>query len=205
MDQVNKLDWLEEPTLIKNMNILGSAKDLMQVVLAQAIIAAPQKVHLSASISDDPYDFFECSNDVFNFVWAPAKNKQKQLTPIQKHMQKEYVTFALISSNVSKLVGSSGITLFDVLNNVDHTGRFVDQLQTTHAMEHTTSELNPVAGYGVPSTKFSLLFNPESNQYQFVIKTKKVLESMRRARISQEDKLHYELLLKMINSAIDND
>ena len=206
MNQMDQLDWLEEPTLVKNMNILGSAKDLVQVVLAQAIVAAPNKVHLLASIADDPYDFFECSNDVFNFVWAPAKNKQKKMTPIQKHIQKEYVSSVLKTSNVSKLVGGRGITIFDILGNEDHTGRFATQLQNTHAMEHaTTNSINPVAGYGVPSTKFNLLYNSESNQYQFLIKSKKVLESMKRARISQDDKLHYELLLKMIDSAIDND
>jgi len=79
-------------------------------------------------------------------------------------------------------------------------GRFTSLLQTMRAME-----VVPVAGYGVPSTKFNLLFNPESNSYQYVVKTKKVLESMKRARISDEDKMHYELLLKKLNAELNND
>lgn len=206
MNQVNDLEWFEEPTLLKNMSIIGSAKNLLQRVLAEAIVAAPNKVHLSASISEDPYDFFEVSDDVFEFVWAPAVNKSK-LTPVQKFLQTQYLTSVLRSSNVAKMVSGRGIydgtkaaSLYDILSKEDYNGRFTAQLQNTRVMEFI-----PEAGYGVPSTKFNLLFNPESNSYQYVVKTKKVLESMKRARISDEDKMHYELLLKKLNADLNID
>jgi len=69
-------------------------------------------------------------------------------------------------------------------------------------MPQSASELLPTAGYGMPSTKFSIIFNTESNFYRYVVKTKKLLESMKRSRVSNEDKLHYELLLKTINSSL---
>lgn len=198
MEQLSDMEWFEEPTLVKNMNLIGSAKDLLQRVLAEAVVSAPRKAYLSSSIAQDPYDFHEVSNDVFEFVWEPAKRNRK-LTEVQKFMQTAYVNAALTGSNVAKLTGGAGIdnpsfTIMDILARQDRTGRFTTQLQTTHAME--------VLGYGVPSTKFSLLFNPESDNYQYLVKAKKVLESMKRARISEEDKLHYELLLKKINSAL---
>jgi len=206
MNQVNDLEWFEEPTLLKNMSIIGSAKNLLQRVLAEAIVAAPNKVHLSASISEDPYDFFEVSDEVFEFVWEPAVKRTK-LTPVQKFLQTQYLTSVLRSSNVAKMVsgrgineGEGAISLYDILSKEDFNGRFTSLLQTTRAMEFV-----PVAGYGVPSTKFNLLFNPESNSYQYVVKTKKVLESMKRASISDEDKMHYELLLKKLNAELNND
>ena len=201
MEQLSDMEWFEEPTLVKNMNLIGSAKDLLQRVLAEAVVSAPRKVYLSSSIARDPYDFHEVSNEVFEFVWEPAKRNRK-LTEVQKFMQTAYVNSALTGSNVAKLTGGAGIdtpsfTIMDILSQQDRTGRFTSRLQTTHAME--------VLGYGVPSTKFSLLFNPESDNYQYLVKAKKVLESMKRARISDEDKLHYELLLKKINSALNID
>lgn len=208
MEQLNQLEWMDEPSLVKNMNLIGSAKDLLQRVLAEAIVAAPRKIFLSASIAEDPYGFFEVSDDVFEFVWAPAKNRQK-LTPVQKFMQTIYVQSVIANSNVAKLVSGAGIanqtdaepiTITSILAKQDHTGRFAQQLNTTRAME-----FNPVAGYGVPSTKFNMLFNPESDQYRYVIKAKEVLESMKRARVSEEDKLHYDLLLKKINSTLNID
>jgi len=101
MNQVNDLEWFEEPTLLKNMSIIGSAKNLLQRVLAEAIVAAPNKIHLSASISEDPYDFFEVSDEVFKFVWEPAVKRTK-LTPVQKFLQTQYLTSVLTNSNVAK-------------------------------------------------------------------------------------------------------
>ena len=39
----------------------------------------------------------------------------------------------------------------------------------------------------------------------FVSRAKKLLESMLKSRVSEEDKLHYELLLKKINSSLKVD
>jgi hypothetical protein len=74
-------------------------------------------------------------------------------------------------------------------------------LQVQNALEYL-----PTAGYGVPSTKFSVVFNTESNYYKYVLKTKQLLEkSMRKSGICKEDKLHYDLLLKKINSSLKVD
>jgi len=216
MKQIKDLDWLDNEVLMKNLTIMGSAKDLIGTVLAKAVIAAPSKVMLSASISKNPYDFFECSDDVFNYIWEPSIEKQK-LTPIEKYMQTEYIKGILSVSNVSKLMAGSGVSeiynplfdksnsLFDILREEDTQSRFLKQLQTQNALEfmpQSASELLPTAGYGMPSTKFSIIFNTESNFYRYVVKTKKLLESMKRSRVSNEDKLHYELLLKTINSSL---
>jgi len=216
MKQIKDLDWLDNEVLMKNLTIMGSAKDLIGTVLAKAVIAAPSKVMLSASISKNPYDFFECSDDVFNYIWEPSIEKQK-LTPIEKYMQTEYIKGILSVSNVSKLMAGSGVSeiynplfdksnsLFDILGEEDTQSRFLKQLQTQNALEfmpQSASELLPTAGYGMPSTKFSIIFNTESNFYRYVVKTKKLLESMKRSRVSNEDKLHYELLLKTINSSL---
>ena len=214
MSQVKDIDWLDNEELMKNITIMGSAKNLLQRVIAQAVVAAPIKVMLSSSIAKEPYTFNQCSDDVFNFVWEPAI-KRRKLSEIEKFMQTEYVTSVLNTSNVAKLISGMGISesaqagsqvsLFDILAKEDKQSRFTKQLQTISAFESLPlagQDMNPVAGYGVPSTKFSIVFNPETNFYNYLIKAKKVLESASKSRAKKEDKLHYELLLKKINSVL---
>ncbi len=209
MKQIKQLDWLENKDLMKNLTIMGSAKDLMQTVLAKAVISSPSKVTLSSMIAENPYSFSECSEDVYNFIWEPTMDK-KQLTPIEKYMQTEYLNTIMTTSNISKLVKGSGISdisaiseiknysLFEILKSEDKQLRYKNQLQVQNALEYL-----PTAGYGVPSTKFSVVFNTESNYYKYVLQTKQLLEkSMRKSGICKEDKLHYDLLLKKINSSL---
>jgi hypothetical protein len=101
-------------------------------------------------------------------------------------------------------VGAAG-DMFDILRKVDTQSRFSKMINMREAMEFTTQTeqgFSPVAGYGVPSTKFSIVFNTESNHYRYVVKTKELLESMKKSRVSKEDKIHYELLLKKVNSSL---
>lgn len=207
MQQINDLDWVENEQLMKNLTIMGSAKNLLQTVLAKAVINAPSKVLLSASISKNPYSFDECYEDVFNFVWQPLKEK-KNLSEIDKYIQTAFVNSIISFSKTSKLVSGTGIdnfSLFDILKEEDKLGRFYSHLQNYALMENfnSSSEFNPTAGYGVPSTKFNLIFNPESNYYKYLIKSKGLLESAVKTKASKEDKLHYELLLKQINASIN--
>ena len=216
MKQVKDLDWFENESLMKNLTIMGSAKELLQTVVAKAVIQAPGKANLSASISKDPYDFFECSNDVYNFIWGPSMAK-KNLSKIEKYMQVEYLNNVLGTSNIAKMVSGSvanaatGISLFEILREEDKAGRFTTLYNAELAQNAIpvatplADSYNPVAGYGVPSTKFNILFNQESNYFMYVSRAKKLLESMLKSRVSEEDKLHYELLLKKINSTLKVD
>lgn len=206
MKQISELSWFENENLRNNLTIMGSATNLLQTVLAKAVISAPSKVMLSAMISKNPYDFFECADDVFSFVWRAATDK-KELTPIDKFIQTEYLNTVLSSGNPAKLMGGVGVAvdMFDILRNVDTQSRFSKMINLREAMEFTTQTENgfsPVAGYGVPSTKFSIVFNTESNHYRYVVKTKELLESMKKSRVSKEDKIHYELLLKKVNFSL---
>ncbi len=213
MRQIDDLDWLENEALIKNLTIMGSAKELVQTVIAKALIQAPSKTRLSSSISKEPYDFFECSEDLYQFVWGGSIAK-RDLSKIEKFMQREYINTTLTSGNISKLITGSNFvinavsainrrTLFDILKEEDIDGRFL-RLNIIESLNNTerTSAFNPTAGYGVPSTKFNILLNPESDYFIYISRTKKLLESMLKSRVSKEDKLHYELLLKKINSTL---
>lgn len=213
MDQVNQLDWVDEPTLTNNLNLMGSPKNLLQKVIAEAIIAAPNKIYLSSSIAQDPYDFFECSDDVFNFVWGPTK-KREELTEIERFMQNLYVDGVIGNSAVNKLVvgiaanePKQPATMLDLLKKNDIAGQFSKMLQTTEAMETVgvQDSFSPIAGYGVPSTKFNLLFNAQSNYYQYLVRVKDLLESRKRVRGSEKDKLHYNLLLKKIKASLNEE
>jgi hypothetical protein len=206
MKQVKELDWFDNELLMKNLDIMGSARNLLQTVLAKAILDAPPKVMLSASISKDPYSFDECSDDVFNYVWKPAMDKQR-LTDIDKYLQSEYLKRIISSTQLTKLVSGAGADLFDILRSEDKAGRYQEQLMVRKVMEFVpeSAEFNPTAGYGLPSSKFNIVFNPESNYYKYLIRTKKLLESLKRTRVSREDKLHYELLLKQIDASLNTE
>lgn len=205
MNQIKDLDWLDNKELSKNLTIMGSAKELIQAVLARAIISAPAKVMLSSSISEDPYDFFECSQDLYNFIWGPTM-AGKRLTPVERMMQTQYINGILQSSNIAKLVKGIGIeensrnTLFEILSQEDISGRFSRSLERLYALEAGGS--SPVAGYGVPSTKFSVVFNIESNYFIYLSQAKRLLERRVKSGSGKEDRLHYQLLLKSINSSL---
>lgn len=115
----------------------------------------------------------------------------------------------MISGSVA--ASANGISLFDILREEDKNGRFTALYNAEVANNFMpvanplADSYNPVAGYGVPSTKFNILFNQESNYFMFVSRAKKLLESMLKSRVSEEDKLHYELLLKKINSSLKVD
>ncbi len=226
MDQIDDIDWLDNPQLRGNLMVMGSAKELIQSVLAKAVLAAPTKVMLSSSIAKRPYDFFECYDEVFRFVWRNSKVGGK-LTPIQKEMQSSFVKGVLAGGNIAKIIGGTGIggTGIDGTGidgtGIDGTGVADTQLNPesinlysilaqenggAHLYKRLVPELamefSPVAGYGVPSTKFSMVFNIESNFYKYLIQSRDLLQKLSEKAKNKSDKLHYQLLLKQINSAI---
>ncbi|MCK9304944.1 MAG: zinc-dependent metalloprotease [Bacteroidales bacterium] len=209
MDQIDQLDWMENETLMKNLTIMGSARNLIQTVLAKAIIDAPGKVMLSASIAKDPYGFDECSQDVFDFVWRAARER-KGLSEIDKFMQTTYLEKIAASAKPMKLVSGVGIegtgnfSIMDVLGKEDISGRFAGHIKNQKVLEKVpeTRDFNPTAGWGVPSTKFNMIFNHESNYYKYLVKAKELIEKARKSG-SKEDRLHYELLLKQVNASIN--
>lgn len=204
MDQVKTLAWLDNDVLMKKLTIMGSANDLISTVLVKAIIAAPNKTLLSSSVSEDPYDFFECADDVFEYIWQTAK-ENKRLSKIDIFMHNEYVKSLIAGSNIMKVITGVGITdasakteLFDILRKEDVSGRFDKLIKAEQDADYS-----PVAGYNLPSTKFNIAFNRESNFYIYLIKTRDLLKKLSKSAGSKEDKLHYSLLLKQINSTLN--
>ncbi len=216
MDQVNKLDWLENEELFRNLTIMGSARNLLQTVLAKAIISAPSKVMLSASIAKEPFTFDECGDHVFEFVWKPAKER-KSLTDIEKFTQVEYLKSIISSAKTTKLVSGVGVTasaenalnenftLYDILRKEDVPGRFKKLADKQAVSEYSplSAETNPTAGYGVPSTKFNLMYNPESNYFRYLVKARDILKKAAKSGGSREDRLHYDLLLRQVNASLN--
>jgi len=187
MGQIDQLDWMNNKELNSKLTIMGSAADLLKTVLAKAIVAAPSKVVLSASISEKPFDFYACSDMVYEYIWDPTI-KNKKLTDIQKFIQNEFINTVVTYSNVKKL--SIGVNIFEIASSCSPNEEWNNKLLKE----------SEVLGYGVPSTKFNVVFNPESNYYRYLSKAKKLLDS--KANIEGPDKYHYDLLLKKINSSL---
>lgn len=203
MNQVKTLDWLDNETLMKKLTIMGSANSLISTVLVKAIIAAPNKTLLSSSVSEDPYDFFECADDVFDFIWKSAK-EHKKLEKIDVFMHNEYVKSLLSGTNLMKVLTGSGIAdvsakpeLFEILRKEDISGRFDKLIKIEQDAGYS-----PVAGYNLPSTKFNIAFNRESNYLIYLIKTRDLLKKLSKSG-SSADRLHYSLLLKQVNSSLN--
>lgn len=187
MGQIDQLDWMNNKELNSKLTIMGSAADLLKTVLAKAVVAAPSKVVLSASISEKPFDFYACSDMVYEYVWGPAI-KNKELTDIQKFIQNEFINTVVTYSNVKKL--SIGVNIFEIASSCGPNEEWNKKLLKE----------SEVLGYGVPSMKFNVVFNPESNYYRYLSKAKKLLEN--KISIEGPDKYHYDLLLKKINSSL---
>jgi hypothetical protein len=47
-----------------------------------------------------------------------------------------------------------------------------------------------------------MLFHPESDSYIYLMRVKDLLESRRRGRMSEKDRLHYDLMLRKINATL---
>ena len=118
-------------------------------------------------------------------------------------MARRYFNCLCRPSNVSKLVKSSAavdpdsFSLFNILKEEDIQNRFSKELEMQRVMD-----FSPTAGYDVPSTKFNVLFNPESDYFKYLIKAKNRIELLKKSTSCMEDKLHYDLLLKQINASL---
>lgn len=210
MEQVRNLGWLDDKKVLQNLTVMGSPKELLQMIMSEAIVLAPQKVMLSAALSDEPYGYYECGDDVFDFVWDSAKSRRK-LTEFDKFIQNMYLDHMLTSARLAYTPAPSrGLTsdfenvleetsLFSLLKNYDVNGRYSKLLDE----KERGIDFNPIAGFGGYSTKFVRFFNQESNAYYYVMRTKKLLETAVANTQNLDVQMHYRLLLRKVNKSLD--
>ena len=87
--------------------------------------------------------------------------------------------------------------LFSILREEDKSGEFNNLIKL-----ESEASFSPVAGYNLPSTKFNISYNRESNYYGYLLKTR---DQLKRAvkRAPSEDRHHYDLLLRQVESSIN--
>ncbi|MCF0172173.1 MAG: zinc-dependent metalloprotease [Bacteroidales bacterium] len=202
--QFNDTAWLDEPTLMEVMPIIGSPAKAMKVALAEAIVKTPAKImtHEQVYSKDKVWKLEDCCAEVYDLVWKPTIQGRK-LTADQMMLQREFVKTWFAAAGYTKYSGagagpkadSKGITTPDFLK--DYEARNARLLNDT-----PNPDRQVVYGYSDPYYFFvgNLVYNHEF--YDTLLKVQKLLKS-RVGSASGETKAHYELLLHNIQKTID--
>jgi hypothetical protein len=202
LDQVDHTQWLNNKELSQKLPVSGSVSDLVENSLIRAIMAAPQKVRFSATLSEDPYSFQNCTDDVYQFTWR-ATLQHKKPTDVQRKMQKAFIQTFL--SNARLISGSSydnavygseikAVDVPELFHNEDYTC-------SCGACLHEAKSPFSTEAYGSPMNKLNPMLYNESECFEYLLKVQGLLKRELPASTG-EIHAHYELLLQMIQNAL---
>lgn len=209
--QIKDLEWLDNAELMQNIQIMGTPSKAFQTALAQAVIAAPQKIAASQMMCHDEeiYTVSECMKDLYEFVWAPTM-KGRSLTGLDMMLQREYIKnmFALAglkypgagAVNERSLAEDSNFAI-PVPDFLKDYGTMMSRSCSCSGCTGESAYASPVAGYSSPYTMFvgQPVFDAEF--YAYAMKVKKLIEQ-KVASSAGETKLHYELMLRNIKKTL---
>ncbi|MDY3978828.1 MAG: zinc-dependent metalloprotease [Tidjanibacter sp.] len=194
-DQIGSLDWLNNRELLAQLPIMGSATQVVENSLCNAIIQAPLKAAAFGTVGTDNYTFEECSKDVFDFVWKSARSG-KALSQTEMLLQENYIKFLTVNSGAAKKasVQPGGFTSAAITVSLPEEFAF--------SRRYADEEFNPVAGYsGIRMMYMNRPNNLVSSTYGLLLRSEEVV---RRAAStsSGQAKAHYQYLAKYIANSL---
>lgn len=187
MAQLDDLEWLDNEELMTDMPLMANPSDIVREYLMKMLLASPAKVDLSASkAEDEPYTVQKCLDDVYEYVWGPTFRREK-LTKSQMKTQKAFLR------NIGQGAGvnfgkPSAASLSDVVT--------ADKLAWSQtASSHETSAA------GEPNMAYYIPQQYEDVYFSYVMKVRDLLDKRKRCR-DKETRLHYELMIHMLDKAL---
>ncbi len=218
--QLKDLAWLDNPTLLRNLPLLGSPSEAVLGSLVTIATVAPSRVAVSARLADTlAYTPEECRKDVFDFIWESTL-KGRKLTSVEMMLQREYVRSLSLSAGLPytgtgaqdtrKIVSEEGLLPVPAfLEEYADRTKMLSEGRTYEADPYEAfyaahrASYRPWMGYGAPQVGYFVLPNTEAEDYAAVMKLRALLRS-KIPSASGETRLHYNLLLRNIDKALKN-
>jgi len=99
MDQIEKMDWLDDNALIEHSGSVGKVSDYAQKFFGNFIFVQLNAMTLSESKSNNPYTQPEAESDVENFILQETK-AGKVPSELKRFLQNRLVDFLISGSNI---------------------------------------------------------------------------------------------------------
>lgn len=216
LEEVKHLSWLEHEEVVKNLPLTGNPAAIIRDQMIEAILTAPEKVHLSAlkSGKEDPYTPKEVMEDIYTSIWEKPLQKKLTLTEAEREFQKAFVQTVIAKSGL-KETGGSGQSAF----SNDH-GEFKgirppdfveEQMISDHGIGVYQKYLSPAgantpdpvaASFGRVDIHFHSKPVLDHLNYSYLMKVKSLLEEAEKISMDTDTETHYELLLRKIEDVI---
>ena len=187
MRQLDDLDWLDNKELMSDMPLMGNPSDIVREYVMKMVLGSPAKLDLSASkAKDEPYTVDQCLDDVFEYVWGPAKRREK-LTESQMKTQKAFLRHVGQGAGVN-FGKPSGASLTDFVSE--------DKLAWSAA------EPGEISAAGEPNMAYYIPKQYEDLYFDYVLKVRKLLEKSHSCK-DKASRLHYGMMLHMLDKAME--
>lgn len=216
---VRDLDWLEEESIVTNLPLSGSISGVLREELTKAIMSIPDKVNLSAinTRDEEVYSPSDAIDQIHNEVWLKTI-RQQPLTATDKYLQRNLIRTIIIRSGVSPEGEETAFNNFTEESNSIRMPVSVEKYwrnelgnslydryltpQKNINVLHDESEL--LASFRGRSVHFNLRPSLESIHYQYLLRTKSILERAVDEAYDSETRSHYRLLLHTLNNNLNN-
>lgn len=223
LEEVNRLDWLEQEEVVANLPLTGSPSAILRDQIIEVILGAPEKVHLSAlkSREEDPYSPEKVMEDIYVSLWEEPLQEKSALTETEREFQKAFVQAVIAKSGLEE-AGSSGTFAFSSGDKDEHEfkgiklpGFVEEQLRADFGsglyqkyLSPCSSDTNvegsdPVsASFGSASIHFHTKPVLDHLNYTYLMKVRSLLEEAVATSTDAGTQSHYELLLRNIENVI---
>jgi hypothetical protein len=206
MDQVGNHDWFDNADLRGKIGIAPSVNYLVDRFLVQLIVAAPTKVILSSTLAEnESYDFKECADDVYRFVWRSTL-KGSVPDEMERMMQEEFVNrfmldAQLIDPQKRSATGISGLlSAMDISDSLNST-QFYCSCGIDHA--HHKGKNDPISGYEwFPEFRLFAPIAYASDSFSYVQQVRSLLKRVIPSSRGTA-RAHYELLMQKIENSLN--
>ena len=201
--QLDDLDWMDNETLLKNQQLMGSPKAAVQRALVDAVIQAPLKVAQPSKMGTDAYTPEECMKDVYDFVWGPTV-KGRKLSELDMMLQREFLAVACGMAGLTyEGAGASPVSLASASPASPYCqyGIRMPEFLEDYARMNRNICSQEVMGYNPPHYMFVAQPVLQQDYYAYLLKAQSLLKS-RVSSSTGDTRSHYELLLRNIEKTL---
>lgn len=201
LSQLADLEWLDKADVLRVLPLVGRPSVLLRDILMKALMGAPSRVEFSAlKAGKNGYGVEECMDDIYRFIWQPTQNG-RSLTDVQMRMQNDFVKHLARTAGIRWSKSDKSLADDDVLPQLQ--AWLGDDCQRTGCFASTASRLlNPVAGFDEPLAEYFVPIGQDSMCFGYVLRVRELLSAKKNTG-DKATRMHYELLLRQINHALN--
>ncbi|WP_040371594.1 zinc-dependent metalloprotease [Butyricimonas synergistica] len=195
--------WLDNETYFKNISIVGSIANHMQVYTMANLINGTKRLALCADKSDDPYTEKEYLQDIYDYVWK-STIKRRNLTEAEIVAQREFVNSMIAKSNVETGQQADRVSGWGIANQPSVEEWLAIQMYQKFGYRSPFGQpegQQPVASVGFQRMVDGHFSSMAPTFYFFLEKCQTLLEQAKNTG-DENTRSHYALMLQTIKKAL---